>query len=80
MRHLILLIFFLNCFITISQDTPVNNNSSSSGFFNKIKDSMSIDNFQFDINKLKFYGINKDTVLLDSQMARLVFCKTREIL
>ncbi len=68
MRHLILLIFFLNCFITLSQDIPVNNNSSSSGFFNKIKDSMSIDNFQFDINKLKFYGINKDTVLLDTSL------------
>ena len=29
------------------------------GMFNKVKDSMSIENFQFDIKKLKYYGISR---------------------
>ena len=51
MRHFILLICIFNSFYSFSQDIPTNNNSNSLGFFNKVKDSMSIENFQFDVRK-----------------------------
>ena len=68
MRYLILLFCFLNCYTNLSQDNPIRNNNPTGGFFNKVKDSMSIDNFKFDINKLKYFGISNDTVLLDTSL------------
>ena len=68
MRYLILLFCFFNCFINLSQDNPIKTNSTSGGFFNKVKDSMSIENFKFDVNKLKNFGISNDTVLLDTSL------------
>ena len=75
MRHFILLICIFNSFYSFSQDIPTNNNSNSLGFFNKVKDSMSIENFQFDVNKLKYYGINNDTVLIDTSLTVKKFYK-----
>ena len=75
MRHFILLICIFNSFYSFSQDIPSNNNSNSLGFFNKVKDSMSIENFQFDVNKLKYYGINNDTVLIDTSLTVKKFYK-----
>ena len=73
MRHFILLICIFNSFYSFSQDIPTNNNSNSLGFFNKVKDSMSIENFQFDVKKLKYYGINNDTVLIDTSLTCLLY-------
>ena len=36
---------------------------------------MSIENFQFDVNKLKYYGINNDTVLIDTSLTVKKFYK-----
>ena len=68
MRYLILLFCLLNCLTNLSQDNPIKTNDGTRGFFNKVKDSMSIDNFKFDINKLKYFGISNDTVLLDTSL------------
>ena len=75
MRHFILLICISNSFFSFSQDIPTNNDSNSLGFFNKVKDSMSIENFQFDVKKLKYYGINNDTVLIDTSLTVKKFYK-----
>ena len=50
------------------QENNQDNSSNALGFFNKVKDSMSIENFQFDVNKLKFFGIENDTILLDTSL------------
>ncbi len=68
MRYLILLFIIISCFEINSQQTDQENSSVASGFFNKVKDSMSIENFQFDVNKLKFFGIDNDTILLDTSL------------
>ncbi|MAT79929.1 MAG: hypothetical protein CBD98_004130 [Flavobacteriaceae bacterium TMED238] len=68
MRYLILLFCFLNCFTNLSQETTIRNNSTTGGFFNKVKDSMSIENFEFDVNKLKYFGISNDTILIDTSL------------
>ena len=78
MRHFILLICIFNSFFSFSQDIPTNNKSNSLGFFNKVKDTMSIENFQFDIKKLKYYGINNDTLLIDTSLTVKKFYKFKE--
>lgn len=68
MRYLILLFCFLNCFNNLAQDNPIRTNNATGGFFNKVKDSMSIENFKFDVNKLKYFGIDNDTIVLDTSL------------
>ena len=52
MRYLILLFCIIFSTIGLSQENNQDNSSNALGFFNKVKDSMSIENFQFDVNKL----------------------------
>ena len=60
MHKLLFIIFFLFSICSYNQ--------TGGGFFNeslsKIGDSISIDAFKFDINKLKKFDINNDTILL----------------
>ena len=68
MRYLILLFCVIFSTVSLSQENNQDNSSNALGFFNKVKDSMSIENFQFDVNKLKFFGIENDTILLDTSL------------
>ena len=68
MRYLILLFCVFFSTVSLSQENNQDNSSNALGFFNKVKDSMSIENFQFDVNKLKFFGIENDTILLDTSL------------
>ena len=68
MRYLILLFCLIFSTVSLTQENNQDNSSNALGFFNKVKDSMSIENFQFDVNKLKFFGIENDTILLDTSL------------
>ena len=68
MRYLILLFCVIFSTVSLSQENNQDNSPNALGFFNKVKDSMSIENFQFDVNKLKFFGIENDTILLDTSL------------
>ena len=68
MRYLIVLFCVIFSTVSLSQENNQDNSSNALGFFNKVKDSMSIENFQFDVNKLKFFGIENDTILLDTSL------------
>jgi len=63
-HKLLFIIFFLFSICSYNQ--------TGGGFFNeslsKIGDSISIDAFKFDINKLKKFDINNDTILLDTSL------------
>ena len=64
MHKLLFIIFFLFSICSYNQ--------TGGGFFNeslsKIGDSISIDAFKFDINKLKKFDINNDTILIDTSL------------
>ena len=70
MRLFILIIFLFSFFSVSSQEKTNKDKAKPSGFFNKIKDSMSIGvkSFNFDVKEYKSFNNHGDTIILDTSL------------
>ena len=69
-RLFILIIFLLSFFSISSQEKTNKGKAGPSGFFKKIKDSMSIGvkSFNFDVKEYKSFNNHGDTIILDTSL------------